>query len=117
LRELRGVRRRAHVAAHPRAGGRRHGRRRPGLLPARVRLGRGDDEVRPAAVSRTGVKLAFVIQRYGLEVAGGSEMHCRWLAQRLARHHDVRVLTTCALDYLEWNNHYPAGEALVEGIR
>jgi glycosyltransferase involved in cell wall biosynthesis len=62
------------------------------------------------------MKLAFVIQRYGLEVAGGSELHCRWLAGRLARQHQVEVLTTCALDYLEWRNHYPPGAALVDGI-
>ncbi len=68
-----------------------------------------------AKVSRQ-VKLAFVIQRYGLEVAGGSELHCRWLAGRLARRHQVEVVTTCALDYLEWKNHYPAGRAEVEGI-
>jgi glycosyltransferase involved in cell wall biosynthesis len=60
--------------------------------------------------------LAFVIQRYGLEVAGGSELHCRWLAGRLARAHQVEVLTTCALDYLEWRNHYPPGPAVVDGI-
>lgn len=65
---------------------------------------------------RPRLRLAFVIQRYGLEVAGGSELHCRWLAGRLARHHDVRVLTTCALDYLEWRNHYPPGADAVEGI-
>ena len=62
------------------------------------------------------MRLCFVIQRYGLEVAGGSELHCRWLAGRLAARHDVRVVTTCALDYLEWRNHYPPGEDRVDGI-
>jgi glycosyltransferase involved in cell wall biosynthesis len=62
------------------------------------------------------VKLAFVIQRYGLEVAGGSELHCRWLAERLARQHDVQVLTTCALDYVSWANHYPPGREQVGGL-
>jgi glycosyltransferase involved in cell wall biosynthesis len=62
------------------------------------------------------VRLCFVIQRYGTEVAGGSETHCRWLAGRLARSHRVQVLTTCALDYIEWRNHYPAGATEVEGI-
>jgi glycosyltransferase involved in cell wall biosynthesis len=62
------------------------------------------------------VNLCFVIQRYGLEVAGGSELHCRWLAGRLAARHRVRVVTTCALDYLEWRNHYPPGADSVDGI-
>jgi glycosyltransferase involved in cell wall biosynthesis len=62
------------------------------------------------------MRLCFVIQRFGLEVAGGSELHCRWLAGRLARRHDVRVVTTCALDYLEWKNHYPPGSATVDGL-
>jgi glycosyltransferase involved in cell wall biosynthesis len=62
------------------------------------------------------VRLCFVIQRYGLEAAGGSEQHCRWLAGRLAARHQVQVATTCALDYLEWRNHYPPGLADVEGI-
>jgi glycosyltransferase involved in cell wall biosynthesis len=63
------------------------------------------------------LRLAFVIHRYGLEVAGGSELHCRWLAERLARRHDVRILTTCALDYLTWQDHYPPGESTVGGLR
>ena len=50
------------------------------------------------------MRLCFVIQRYGAEVAGGAELHCRWLAARLARQHQVRVLTTCARDYIEWRN-------------
>jgi glycosyltransferase involved in cell wall biosynthesis len=62
------------------------------------------------------LRLCFVIQRFGLEVAGGSELHCRWLAGRLARRHDVRVVTTCALDYLEWRNHYPPGADDVAGL-
>jgi glycosyltransferase involved in cell wall biosynthesis len=62
------------------------------------------------------VRLCFVVQRFGQEVAGGSELHCRWLAGRLARRHDVQVLTTCALDYLEWRNHYPPGPDRVEGL-
>jgi glycosyltransferase involved in cell wall biosynthesis len=62
------------------------------------------------------VRLAFVIQRYGLEVNGGAEMHCRLLAERLARRHRVEVFATRALDYLEWRNHYPRGTEVVNGL-
>lgn len=62
------------------------------------------------------MRLCFVIQRFGLEVAGGSELHCRWLAGRLGLRHEVEVVTTCALDYLEWRNHYPPGAGQVDGI-
>jgi glycosyltransferase involved in cell wall biosynthesis len=62
------------------------------------------------------VRLAFVIQRYGMEVAGGAELHCRWLAERLARRHHVEVFATRALDYLEWRNHYPKGTQVVGGV-
>lgn len=63
------------------------------------------------------MRILFVIQRYGLEVAGGSELHCRWLATRLARRHQVEIATTCALDYIEWRNHYPPGDDTVDGLR
>jgi glycosyltransferase involved in cell wall biosynthesis len=63
------------------------------------------------------MRLAFVIQRYGLEVNGGAELHCRWLAEHLALRHEVEVFATRALDYLEWRNHYPAGTAVVNGLR
>ena len=46
----------------------------------------------------------------------GAEMHCRLLAERLARRHEVEVFATRALDYLEWRNHYPAGHGGVNGI-
>ncbi len=63
------------------------------------------------------MKLAFVVQRYGAGVAGGSEMHCRQLAERLASRHDITVLTTCARDYVTWANAHPAGASLENGVR
>ena len=53
------------------------------------------------------MKLAFVVQRYGADIAGGSEAHCRELALRLAGHHDITVLTTCARDYVTWATRCP----------
>lgn len=62
-------------------------------------------------------RLLFVIQRYGREVAGGAELHCREFATRLAgRGHRVEVLTTCALNYVDWANHYPPGSEDLDGV-
>ena len=55
------------------------------------------------------MKLACVVQRFGAEVTGGSERHCRVIAEHLAVHHDVTVLTSCAEDYVTWRNVYPEG--------
>jgi glycosyltransferase involved in cell wall biosynthesis len=73
------------------------------------------------------VKLAFVVQRYGPEIAGGSEGHCRALALRFTASlgppgdagpaHDVTVLTTCARDYVTWRNAYEAGESRDRDVR
>ena len=63
------------------------------------------------------MKLAFVVQRYGADIAGGSELHCREFAQRLAPQHDITVLTSCARDYVSWANEYPAGEATDGAVR
>ena len=63
------------------------------------------------------MRIAFIIQRYGEEIAWGAEMLCRRVAERLARTHDVEVLTTCAVDYVTWANHLDPGEALVNGIK
>jgi glycosyltransferase involved in cell wall biosynthesis len=63
------------------------------------------------------VKLGFVVQRYGADIAGGSEMHCRQLAERLSSRHDITVLTTCARDYVTWENAYPPGTSVENGVR
>ena len=55
------------------------------------------------------MKLAVVVQRYGLDINGGAELHARYVAEQLARHAEVEVLTTCARDYVTWRNELPAG--------
>lgn len=62
------------------------------------------------------LRLALVVQRYGLDIAGGAEYHCRLVAEHLARHASVTVRTTCADDYVTWANRYPEGEEAVNGI-
>ena len=62
------------------------------------------------------MKLAFVVQRYGLDIAGGAEYHCRLVAEHMARHAEVEVLTTCASDYVTWANHYPEGCEVLGGV-
>jgi glycosyltransferase involved in cell wall biosynthesis len=63
------------------------------------------------------VKLAFVVQRYGADIAGGSEAHCRQLAEHLAGTHDITVLTTCATDYVTWANATPSGQSREGRVR
>jgi len=63
------------------------------------------------------MKLACVVHRYGTDFAGGSEAHCRHVAERLAARHDVTVLTTCAKDHITWRNEYPAGDTEIDGVR
>jgi len=62
------------------------------------------------------MNIGLVVQRYGEEVIGGAELHARWIAQRLAARHRVEVLTTCATDYLTWENTYEPGPTVVNGL-
>ncbi len=68
-------------------------------------------------MNQTNGRITIVVQRYGLEVNGGAEQHARWLAERLAATADVTVMTTCALDYLTWADHYEPGESVINGVR
>jgi len=61
-------------------------------------------------------KIVFIVQRYGLEVNGGAEYHCRVIAEWLNDIYNVEVLTSCAKDYLSWENEYPEGITNINGI-
>lgn len=61
-------------------------------------------------------KIGIVIQRYGLDIVGGSEYLCRQIAERLAKTYQVDVLTTCAKDYITWANEYSVGKSRVNGV-
>jgi glycosyltransferase involved in cell wall biosynthesis len=63
------------------------------------------------------MRVGFVVQRYGEEVAGGAEALCRSVAERLNRFARIEVLTTTALDHHTWAGHYRAGESELNGVR
>ena len=61
-------------------------------------------------------RVAIVVQRYGADIAGGSESLARAVAERLASDHDVTVFTTCARDYVTWRNELPEGSERAGGV-
>ena len=63
------------------------------------------------------MRLLFAVQRYGIEVAGGAEQHCRQFATRLAaRGHEVHVLTSRARSAVDWADTYPPGQTDLENV-
>ncbi len=61
-------------------------------------------------------RVAFVVSRYGTEVSGGAETHCRLNVEHLAPEYDIEIITTCAQDYMTWDNVYAPGLDDVNGI-
>ena len=61
-------------------------------------------------------KVAFVIIRYGAEVNGGAEAHCRMLAERLVPYYDVEVLTTTVRVFGSPAEDYPEGVSTDHGV-
>jgi len=66
---------------------------------------------------RKSKRIAIVVQRFGVEIAGGSESLAMKYALCLNGLYDVEVITTTCMDYVTWKNHYPAGATLVKGIK
>jgi glycosyltransferase involved in cell wall biosynthesis len=60
-------------------------------------------------------RVAFVVQRYGADVTGGSESLAKAVAERLTDYR-VTVFTTCARDYVTWGNELKEGTERVAGV-
>ena len=53
------------------------------------------------------MKVAFIVPRFEPQLAGGAEVHCQKLAERVAANGtQVELLTTCARDHFSWKNYY-----------
>ena len=74
------------------------------------------DSVPSTTPGQRRLRVALVVQRYGLEINGGAELLARLVVEQIRGQHDVEVLTTCARDYTTWDMHYAPGEQLVDGI-
>lgn len=62
-------------------------------------------------------RIAFVVQRYGIEVNGGSEYSCRLFAEKLNNDYEIEVLTTKAVDYITWENQYSEDLEYINGVK
>lgn len=62
-------------------------------------------------------RVAIINQRYGREVNGGSEYYTMQLAEHMQGQYEVEILTTQALSYMTWENYYPKGEEVINGIK
>lgn len=61
-------------------------------------------------------KIAFVIDRYGQEINGGAEDHCRVLAEHMVDKYEVRVLTTTSKGINPWDNYFSIGLSEINDV-
>ncbi len=63
------------------------------------------------------MKILYAVQRYGETIVGGSEAAARMFAERLVeRGHEVDVVTSCALSYVDWANAFEPGTSQLNGV-
>jgi glycosyltransferase involved in cell wall biosynthesis len=64
------------------------------------------------------VRVAFVLPRYGTTILGGAETAARLLAEHLVAQKgwEVQVLTSCAEDFVTWDDVLPPGREAINGV-
>lgn len=62
------------------------------------------------------MKIGLITIRYGLDITGGAEFHCRMLAERLSAKHDVTVLTTNIKFLNKPSEDFTPGLEIIQGI-
>lgn len=62
-------------------------------------------------------KLALVVHRYGMDVNGGAEYHCRMIAQHMLDRYFVDVLTSKSKGIKPWDNLYGKDWEEINGVR
>ena len=62
-------------------------------------------------------RIAFVVQRYGSNINGGAEFHCKALAEHMTEAYQVDVLTSCACGYTPWDNYFDEGTEIINGVQ
>ncbi len=55
------------------------------------------------------MKVNLIISRYGNEITGGAERHCKDIAGILPEEWEIHIHTTTAKDYKTWKNEYTPG--------
>lgn len=61
-------------------------------------------------------KIAIVIQRYGADVLGGAEKLASQVVEAIKGDYRITVITTTAIDYISWANHYDKGTTIEDGV-